>query len=93
MKVIKIERSYESCSEAGWVGYDIFFDKTIDENFVYNLDTLGRLMYLNSLKTPFFKLNNKEYMIKGNLKQNKIRLGLRNNNKVLLEELLNKLSI
>ncbi len=93
MKVIKIERSFENCSEAGWIGYDIFFDKKIDDNFVNKLVSFGCLMYLSSLKIPFFKLDNKNYMIKGNLNQNNIRIGIRDNNIELLEELIVKLTI
>jgi len=91
MKIINIEKSYENCTEIGWVGYDIYFSEKIDEFFVKKLETLGELMYLKNLKTPFFKLDSKDYMIKGNLNHNKIRIGLRNNNKEYLEKIVKEL--
>lgn len=85
----KIEKSQDLCAEAGWYGYDITLTAAVSESFIVKLGPLGNLVYLSGLKQPFFKLENRGYVIKGVLGADKIRIGVAYNDREVLEKIIN----
>lgn len=84
----KIEKSQDLCAEAGWYGYDIMLTEAVSESFMMRLKPLGNLVYLSGLKQPFFKLENRGYLIKGVLGAYKIRIGVAYNDREVLEKII-----
>lgn len=73
MKIIKISEA-ESCSD-GNIGFDIYFDENIDENFAEYLGKLGKYKIDNTFDEPFFKVIVRGYYtLKGFLGKNYLRM-------------------
>jgi hypothetical protein len=77
MKVLEIEKSFEKCAEAGWFGYDFILDTAVEPDFVHYLSQLGNMIFLSSLKEPFFKIENDRLIVKGICNQKNIRVAVR----------------
>ena len=92
MKIIKVEKSFELCAEAGWYGYNVYFDEKAGEEFIRALAPIGELLYMDQLRAPFFRVQGPGYLIKGVQGNNHLRIGVENNDTQLLQELLKKLS-
>ena len=75
MKINRIERSAEECQQAGWQGWDIYFDCPITRDQILCWQTLGDLVYLPQLRQPFYRIAGKEFLIKGLEGQQKLRIG------------------
>lgn len=75
MKIVKIEKSFESCQQAGWHGVDVYFDESVEEEQVLGWSKLGRMVYMKQLKQPFYKISNKSYLIRGITGNNYLRIG------------------
>lgn len=66
MKIMKKEESRELCTEAGWYAYDYELEGAVVREDIFMLRELGEnLVYLSSLKEPFYKLEAHDLMIKG----------------------------
>lgn len=66
MKILKIEESREMCTEAGWYAYDFFLEREMSKEDIYGLKALGEgFVYLESLKNPFYKIEDRLFMVKG----------------------------
>ena len=76
MKLDRIERSAEECQQAGWQGWDIFFDTPITKEQILGWQALGDLVYLPQLRQPFYRIASKDFLIKGLEGQNKLRIGM-----------------
>lgn len=77
MKILKKEESREQCTEAGWYAYDYELERPIARDDIYKLRELGQnLVYLSSLKEPFYKLECRHLMIKGIEGKNCLRLAV-----------------
>lgn len=76
MKIERIERSMEECQQAGWQGWDIYFDSPITKEQILLWQTLGDLLYLPQLRQPFFRIAGKDFLIKGLEGQKKLRIGM-----------------
>jgi len=73
LKIIKISEA-ESCAD-GNIGYDIYFDKNTDQNFIDYLAKLGKIKIDNTFDVPYFKIIVKGYYtLKGSLGQNFLRM-------------------
>lgn len=88
MKRAEVLKSFELCSEAGWFGYDIYYDQPIDKSFIQGLSSLGSLLYMEQLKTPFFRVEGKGFLIKGVEGRLNLRIGISRNDPDFLEEIL-----
>jgi hypothetical protein len=77
MKVLAIKKSFEKCAEAGWFGYDFILDTVIEPDFVHYLSKLGSMIFLRSLKEPFFKIENDGLIVKGICNQKNISVAVR----------------
>lgn len=75
MEIVNVKLSEEVCQEAGWRGIDVFFSRSVEEKDVLRWAKLGRLIYLDKLKEPFFKISSRSYMLKGFCGRNKIKIG------------------
>jgi len=75
MEIEKVTRSSEECQQAGWLGYDVFFSSPITTEQILQWGKLGDLVYLSQLRQPFFRIAEKEFLIKGLEGQNKLRIG------------------
>lgn len=77
MNIIKREESREQCTEAGWYAYDYLLDRMMEREQIQALSGLGgSLLYLSSLKQPFYKLESSRFMVKGLQGQNQLRLAV-----------------
>lgn len=66
MKIVRKEESRELCTEAGWYAYDYELDRAMKREDIERLRELGEnLIYLSSLKAPFYKLECRYLMMKG----------------------------
>lgn len=66
MKIREIIESRERCAESGWFAYDILLDRPMEREFIRSLREIGgSFVFLEMLKTPFFKLEANHYMLKG----------------------------
>jgi len=73
MKVVK-EKKVEDCLESTSVK-DFLFDETIDKSFVDYLAQLGKLIFVDEIEKPFFKVIVKgKFTIKGSVGNKSIRL-------------------
>ena len=75
MHIISLERSAEDCQQAGWIAIDVIFSCTIFSEQIIKWGGLGELVYLQSLKEPFFRIANREFLIKGFEGRDRIRVG------------------
>ncbi len=80
MKIVKIERSYETCTESGWYGYDIRLSGAVEEPLVGALAALGKLSYFRQLKRPFFTVRSENFLIRGITGDHCIRAGFADKN-------------
>ncbi len=76
MKILRIARSGEECQQAGWIGLDIFFDQTVTEEQVLLWESLGDLVYLPQLRQPFYRIASQNFLIKGLVGMEYLRIGL-----------------
>ncbi|MDD2232827.1 MAG: hypothetical protein PHO44_01470 [Sphaerochaetaceae bacterium] len=76
MKVVSVSPSPDLCSEAGWYGFDVCISEPMTESAVLALKSLGHLVYLASLKKPFFVLKSESLFIKGSVGSLSFRIGL-----------------
>lgn len=74
--MIRWERSPEPCAEAGWVGWDGNTEAPLDEAFIRRAAALGRLLYLDNLRQPFFRITGENFFIRGCVGQRTMRLGV-----------------
>ncbi len=66
MKIIDKRRSLESCTESGWTAYDLLTESPLTAEDIELLHCVeGSFLFLKSLKKPFFKIENHNYVIKG----------------------------
>lgn len=93
MKRVKVEKSFELCAEAGWYGYDIYFDVPISKEFIMSLEAMGNLLYMEQLKTPFFRLQGEGFLIKGVEGRTNLRIGLSKNDPGFLEHILGQANV
>jgi len=75
MKIERLERSIEECQQAGWQGWDIYFDSPITKEQILLWQALGDLLYLPQLRQPFFRIAGKDFLIRGLEGQQKLRIG------------------
>lgn len=78
MKIVKIERSFETCTEGGWYGYHIILADPIDEDLIMALSALGQLYYLKRLQRPFFTVRSKSFLVRGIMGDHIIKAGFEN---------------
>lgn len=64
MKITGKRPSREKCAESGWFATDYLMDAPIDREFILKLKSLGGFVYLDMLKQPFFKIENKQNKVK-----------------------------
>ena len=76
MTIDRIERSAEECQQAGWQGWDIFFDTPITKEQILGWQALGDLVYLPQLRQPFYRIAGKDFLVKGLEGQKKLRIGM-----------------
>lgn len=76
MKITRITRSPEPCTEAGWLAFQYELEQPVSRTFILSLRPLGALVFLEMLAQPFFKIENEHYMIKGLLNDNSIRVAV-----------------
>ena len=73
MEIIK-KKKVEGCLEGQNV-WDILFDKQIDKDFIDYLGKMGKLIYKDELKKPFFKVIIRgEFTFKGSESNKSIRV-------------------
>jgi len=65
MKVKEIIPSRERCAESGWHAFDYLLDAPVTKEDILSLRPLGSLVYLESLRKPFFKIESHHFIIKG----------------------------
>ncbi len=75
MRIKKIERSYETCTESGWYGYYIVIDEPVDDDLIMKLSVLGKLSYWRNLKRPFFTVRSEQFLIRGVVGDDFIKAG------------------
>lgn len=77
MLITKKEESRELCTEAGWYAYDYTLSQEMGREDILKFRQIeGDFIYLSTLKQPFYKLENKFYMIKGVEGKNTFRLSM-----------------
>ncbi len=57
--------SVEPCTEAGWRAYDYLLSEVLNEQDILSMRSLGNLVYLRTMRKPFFKVDADYYYIKG----------------------------
>lgn len=65
MNIVDQKKSKEICISVDWMAYDFFLEKPLSENEILKMKSLGSFVYLKSLKQPFFKVENNNFIIKG----------------------------
>lgn len=79
MQILEIKKVL-GCLES-FNARDIFLEKQIGKAFIGHLGSLGKLIYLNELEKPFFKIIVKgKYTIKGSQYNKAIRVVFSNSN-------------
>ena len=88
MNIEQRVESREQCTEAGWYAYDYLFDRTVGRTEIERLRAFGGdLLYLSSLREPFYKLEDSRFMIRGIEGTREMRLAVyRENEQVILEK-------
>ncbi len=77
MQIIDIMESRERCVEAGWFAYDIILPHPMDKEFIRSLRAIGgSFLFLEMLKSPFFKLESDHYILKGVLGNDFFRMAI-----------------
>lgn len=77
MIIINKTESRQQCTEAGWYAYDYVFQRNLVSDDILRFKELGAdFIYLKGLKQPFFKIEDKYYMIKGVEGKSAIRLSV-----------------
>lgn len=77
MIIVKKEESREPCVEAGWYAYDYVLEREMQREEIMKLREMeGSFLYLEKLKQPFFKLENRYYILKGVEGKNTFRLSM-----------------
>lgn len=77
MKIVKKEESIEQCTEAGWYAYDYELERDLlREDILRFREFEADFIYLTALKQPFFKVEDRYYMIKGVEGKKVIRLSM-----------------
>ena len=79
MKITKIKK-LDGCLEGTYVK-DVEFDGEITREFILYLGNLGKLIFQEELKKPFFKIIVRgDYTIKGSMGNNSVRMILASDN-------------
>ena len=86
MKFVEKKKSLELCTEAGWIAYDVFVDKPIDEDFIEKFRCLGNFVYLDFLKEPFYKIESNYFLIKGIKNRKYFRLAVHSDYEMQVEK-------
>lgn len=77
MKIINKEESREQCMEAGWYAYDYKLERELlREDILRFREFEADFIYLTSMKQPFYKIEDKYFMIKGTEGRNVFRLSM-----------------
>lgn len=92
MKIVERVKSREICTSVGWTAFDYIVDKALSEADIMRLKNLGSFIYLRSLKQPFFKVENDNYVIKGIEGNSYFRVSICISN-ITLDEIENKLQV
>lgn len=92
MKVIAVKESVELCTESGWSAYDMFLDEKMDRETILKLKDLGDLTYLETLKQPFYRVEQNFYMIKGLEGADRLRTAMLSGHEEILERVKEILS-
>lgn len=79
MDIVNITSSPDLCSEAGWYGFDIELSRILDEKMISRFAKFGHLVFLRSLKVPFFVLRSDDIFLKGTLGASRFRIGIPSN--------------
>ena len=66
MKIVDKRKSIERCTESGWDAFDLLLDENMDDRWIEGMRRIkGSFMYMRMLKSPFFKLESDNYVLKG----------------------------
>ena len=65
MKVTGERESLELCTEAGWSAVDLLTDEPVGREVILKLGRLGTLTYLGMLRQPFYRVENRFWLVKG----------------------------
>jgi hypothetical protein len=88
MKITACRPSPDPCTESGWTAYDYRTSAPLDDAFITSLRPLGNLMYLRSLKKPFFKIESDRFFIKGLRDTNTFRVAIAGDDSAELDRIL-----
>lgn len=77
MKIRRKEESREQCTEAGWYAYDYELECELKkEEIMHFREFKADFIYLAALRQPFYKVEDRYYMIKGVEGSNTLRLSV-----------------
>ncbi|MGI6107747.1 MAG: hypothetical protein ACOX8B_07405 [Lachnospiraceae bacterium] len=77
MRVVKTEPSIEPCEIASWYAWDLWFDRPLSDEVIRGMRGLGgSFVYLESLRHPFFKIEDNGMLIRGTKGENHLRAAL-----------------
>jgi len=65
MTILKRIKSREQCTESGWQAYNYLLKEPLSAEQIRAMRPLGSLLFLDSLRQPFFKIESHYYIIKG----------------------------
>ena len=75
MEIVTIQPSLEQCAQAGWQGYDVVLKQVVTRDFLGQLAAKGHLDYYPQLRQPFFRVLHPQWVIRGVVGQDKLRVG------------------
>lgn len=86
MKILRVERAMEPCTEGGYFGYYFYLARPVNAAFVECLKPLGALTFMQNLKKPFYVLRGQKFVVRGQVGDDFCRVGVEGNSPLLLEE-------
>lgn len=92
MKVLEQRESLELCTESGWYAYDLQTEYPVTKEVIEALGTLGVLTYLGMLSKPFYRIEERFFMIKGLEKESTLRVAMLEGKEEILDRVTDILS-
>ena len=79
MDIVILRVLPDLCSEEGGYGVGYELSRILDEKMISRFAKFGHLVFLRSLKVPFFVLRSDDIFLKGTLGASRFRIGIPSN--------------